>query len=146
MAQPACIYKCSAYQFSFPGIITDKSLHRTEKLKKKENMSKKSAGSKSATKVVEKSESSQPKPHLFLDQLEVDVTGTIAVMIGRVCDVNAITERYLSMDFFVSDSKETDNQEKDKNKAKNDKTEHRMEKIEKDKVIRSQKSKVKARG
>ncbi|GJS95968.1 hypothetical protein Tco_0802936 [Tanacetum coccineum] len=47
-------------------------------------MSNKSAGSKSATKVVEKSESSQPKPHLFLDQLEVDVTGTIVVMIGRV--------------------------------------------------------------
>nr|GFA34686.1 hypothetical protein [Tanacetum cinerariifolium] len=39
----------------------------------------------------------------------------------------------------------TDTQEKDKNKAKNDKTEHEMEKIEKDKVIRSQKSKVKAR-
>nr|GEV59665.1 reverse transcriptase domain-containing protein [Tanacetum cinerariifolium] len=43
-------------------------------------------------------------------------------------------------------SKETDTQEKDKNKAKNDKTEYEMEKIEKDKVIRRQKSKVKARG
>nr|GEY10444.1 reverse transcriptase domain-containing protein [Tanacetum cinerariifolium] len=41
---------------------------------------------------------------------------------------------------------ETDTQEKDKNKAQNDKTEHKLEKIEKDKVIRSQKSKVKARG
>nr|GEU83514.1 carboxyl terminus of HSC70-interacting protein [Tanacetum cinerariifolium] len=41
---------------------------------------------------------------------------------------------------------ETDTQEKDKNKAKNDKTKHAMEKIEKDKVIRSRKSKVKARG
>nr|GEU38549.1 reverse transcriptase domain-containing protein [Tanacetum cinerariifolium] len=40
--------------------------------------------------------------------------------------------------------KETDTQEKDKNKAKNDKTKHGMEKIEKDKVIRSQKSKGKA--
>nr|GEW16595.1 reverse transcriptase domain-containing protein [Tanacetum cinerariifolium] len=40
---------------------------------------------------------------------------------------------------------ETDTQEKDKNKAKNDKTKHRMEKIGKDKVIRSRKSKVKAR-
>nr|GEY07965.1 hypothetical protein [Tanacetum cinerariifolium] len=38
--------------------------------------------------------------------------------------------------------KKTDTHEKDKNKAKNDKTEHGMEKIEKDKVIRSQKSKV----
>nr|GEU33077.1 uncharacterized mitochondrial protein AtMg00810-like [Tanacetum cinerariifolium] len=35
---------------------------------------------------------------------------------------------------------------KTKNKAKNDKTKHGMEKIEKDKVIRSQKSKVKSRG
>nr|GEW66419.1 hypothetical protein [Tanacetum cinerariifolium] len=68
-------------------------------------MSNKSAGSKSATKVVEKSESSQPKPHLFLDQLDVNVTGTIVVMIGRVWDVNAITRRYLSTDFVVSDSK-----------------------------------------
>nr|GEV21411.1 reverse transcriptase domain-containing protein [Tanacetum cinerariifolium] len=41
---------------------------------------------------------------------------------------------------------EMDTQEKDKNQAKNDKTEHKMEKIGKDKVIRSQKSKVKARG
>nr|GEW49229.1 putative ribonuclease H-like domain-containing protein [Tanacetum cinerariifolium] len=41
---------------------------------------------------------------------------------------------------------ETDTQEKDKNKAKNDKTEHRMEKIKNDKVFRSQKSKVKAQG
>nr|GEY51368.1 reverse transcriptase domain-containing protein [Tanacetum cinerariifolium] len=40
---------------------------------------------------------------------------------------------------------ETNTQEKDKNKAKNDKIEHGTEKIEKDKVIRSQKSKVKAR-
>nr|GEU88858.1 retrovirus-related Pol polyprotein from transposon TNT 1-94 [Tanacetum cinerariifolium] len=37
---------------------------------------------------------------------------------------------------------ETDTQEKNKNKAKNDKTKHRMEKIKKDKVIRSQKLKV----
>nr|GEX24506.1 hypothetical protein [Tanacetum cinerariifolium] len=36
---------------------------------------------------------------------------------------------------------EIDTQEKDKNKAKNDKTEHKIEKIEKDKVIRSQKVK-----
>nr|GEX97431.1 reverse transcriptase domain-containing protein [Tanacetum cinerariifolium] len=39
---------------------------------------------------------------------------------------------------------ETDTQEKEKNKAKNDKTEHGMEKIKKDKVIRIQKSKVKS--
>ncbi|GJZ08211.1 DNA helicase PIF1, ATP-dependent [Tanacetum coccineum] len=60
--------------------------------------------SKSATKVVEKSEPSQQAP-LFLDQLEVDVTGTIVVMIGRIWDVNTITGRYLSTDFVVSDYK-----------------------------------------
>nr|GEX61277.1 ribonuclease H-like domain-containing protein [Tanacetum cinerariifolium] len=38
-------------------------------------------------------------------------------------------------------SLEMDTHEKDKNKAKNDKTEHKMEKIEKDKVIRSRKVK-----
>nr|GEY18006.1 hypothetical protein [Tanacetum cinerariifolium] len=68
-------------------------------------MSNKSAVSKSATKVVEKFESSQPKAYLFMDQLEVDVTGTIVMMIGSVWDVNAITGRYLSTDFVVSDSK-----------------------------------------
>ncbi|GJS60912.1 hypothetical protein Tco_0655696 [Tanacetum coccineum] len=49
--------------------------------------------------------SSWPKPLLFLDQLEVDVTSTIVVMIRRVWDVNAVTRQYLSMDFVVSDSK-----------------------------------------
>nr|GEU85284.1 retrovirus-related Pol polyprotein from transposon TNT 1-94 [Tanacetum cinerariifolium] len=39
-------------------------------------------------------------------------------------------------DYFV----ETDTQEKNKNKAQNDKTKHRLEKIEKDKVIRSRKT------
>ncbi|GJU23410.1 DNA helicase PIF1, ATP-dependent [Tanacetum coccineum] len=47
----------------------------------------------------------QSSPHLFLDELEVDGTGTIIVMIGRVWDVNAITGRYLSTYFVVSDSK-----------------------------------------
>ncbi|GKD32126.1 mediator of RNA polymerase II transcription subunit 34 isoform X2 [Tanacetum coccineum] len=49
--------------------------------------------------------SSQPKPLLFLDQLEADVTVTIVVMIGRVWDVNPVTGRYLSADFVVSDTK-----------------------------------------
>nr|GEV11731.1 ribonuclease H-like domain-containing protein [Tanacetum cinerariifolium] len=39
-----------------------------------------------------------------------------------------------------SDNVETDTQEKDKNKAKNDKTKHEMKKIEKDKVIQSPRS------
>nr|GFC54282.1 hypothetical protein [Tanacetum cinerariifolium] len=41
---------------------------------------------------------------------------------------------------------ETDTKETDKNKAKNDKTKHKVEKIEKDEVNRSRKSEVKARG
>ncbi|GKA09992.1 DNA helicase PIF1, ATP-dependent [Tanacetum coccineum] len=67
-------------------------------------MTSASSVSKSATKVVKKSEPSQKAPW-FLDQLEVDVTGTIVVMIGRIWDVNAITGRYMSTDFVVSDSK-----------------------------------------
>ncbi|GKF81709.1 hypothetical protein Tco_0240311, partial [Tanacetum coccineum] len=62
-------------------------------------------GSKMASKAAMLSCSTQSKPLLFLDQLEVDVTGTIVVMIGRVWDVNAVTGRYLSTDFVVSDSK-----------------------------------------
>nr|GEY42009.1 hypothetical protein [Tanacetum cinerariifolium] len=63
------------------------------------------AGSKSASKVAMMSGSTQPKPLLFLDLLDMYVTGTIFVMIERVWDVNAVTGRYLSMDFVVSDSK-----------------------------------------
>ncbi|GJR01605.1 DNA helicase PIF1, ATP-dependent [Tanacetum coccineum] len=59
----------------------------------------KPAFSKSASKVATLSGSTQPKPLLFLDQLGVDVTGTIVVMIGRVWDVNVVTGRYLSTDF-----------------------------------------------
>nr|GEU52391.1 uncharacterized protein [Tanacetum cinerariifolium] len=62
-------------------------------------------GSKTASKAAMLSCSTQSKPLLFLDQLEVDVTGTIVVMIGRVWDVNAVTGCYLSTDFVVSDSK-----------------------------------------
>ncbi|GJU04282.1 hypothetical protein Tco_1114620, partial [Tanacetum coccineum] len=62
-------------------------------------------GSKTASKATMLSYSSQSKPLLFLDQLEVDVTGTIVVMIGRVWEVTAVTGRYLSMNFVVSDSK-----------------------------------------
>ncbi|GJT38660.1 DNA helicase PIF1, ATP-dependent [Tanacetum coccineum] len=42
---------------------------------------------------------------LFLDELEVDGTDSIIVMVGRVWDVNATTGRYLSTDFVFSDSK-----------------------------------------
>ncbi|GJW24304.1 hypothetical protein Tco_0038115 [Tanacetum coccineum] len=43
----------------------------------------KSGGTNSVSKAVGMAESSQTKPYLFLDELEVDVTGTIVVMIGR---------------------------------------------------------------
>ncbi|GKD53210.1 reverse transcriptase domain-containing protein [Tanacetum coccineum] len=45
------------------------------------------------------------KADLFLDQLQVDVTRTVVVMIGRRWDVNAITGCYLRTDFVVSDAK-----------------------------------------
>ncbi|GJU35296.1 reverse transcriptase domain-containing protein [Tanacetum coccineum] len=47
----------------------------------------------------------ETKSDLFLDQLQVDVTGTVVVMIGRKWDVNAVTGRYLSTNFVVSDAK-----------------------------------------
>ncbi|KAL6525939.1 hypothetical protein OROHE_015463 [Orobanche hederae] len=46
-----------------------------------------------------------PAVVLYLDELKVDVTGTIVVMICRIWDVNAVSGRYLSTDFVVSDSK-----------------------------------------
>ena len=52
----------------------------------------------SATKAGSKSE-------MYLDELEVGVTGTIIVMVCRVWDVNAATGRYLSTDFVISDAK-----------------------------------------
>ncbi|KAL6575038.1 hypothetical protein OROMI_012323 [Orobanche minor] len=50
-------------------------------------------------------EPAHSKSDLFLDELQVDVTGTIEVMICRMWDVNTITGRYLSTDFVVSDAK-----------------------------------------
>ncbi|GKD89636.1 hypothetical protein Tco_1365143, partial [Tanacetum coccineum] len=47
----------------------------------------------------------QTNVELFLDQLQVDVTEKIIVMIGRKWDVSSVTGRYLSMDFVVSDAK-----------------------------------------
>nr|GFA48105.1 hypothetical protein [Tanacetum cinerariifolium] len=59
----------------------------------------------SVSKAAGMAESSQTKPHLFLEELDVDVTSTIVVMIGKVWDVNALTDRYLSTDLVVSDSR-----------------------------------------
>ncbi|GKA84140.1 nucleic acid-binding, OB-fold protein [Tanacetum coccineum] len=44
-------------------------------------------------------------PQLFLDTLEVGVTGTIILMVCQMWDVYAATGRYLSTDFIVCDSK-----------------------------------------
>ncbi|GJY97306.1 replication protein A 70 kDa DNA-binding subunit C-like protein [Tanacetum coccineum] len=64
-------------------------------------MSTKPTGTSLSTKAAPP----QSNPPLFLDELKVDGTGSIIVMIGRVWDVNATTGRYLSTDFVVSDSK-----------------------------------------
>nr|GEW50585.1 hypothetical protein CTI12_AA538510 [Tanacetum cinerariifolium] len=48
---------------------------------------------------------SEAKSELFLDQLRLDVTGTIIVMVGRMWDVSVVNGRYLSTDFVVSDAK-----------------------------------------
>ncbi|GJS36370.1 replication protein A 70 kDa DNA-binding subunit C-like protein [Tanacetum coccineum] len=83
------------------GVGMAESSHTTPPKK----MSIKSRGTTSVSKAAGMAESSQTKPHLFLDELEVDVTGTIVVMIGRVWDVNDVTGRYLSTDLVVSDSR-----------------------------------------
>ncbi|GKF17162.1 putative zinc finger, CCHC-type containing protein [Tanacetum coccineum] len=68
-------------------------------------MSNNVAANKSETQDTNMTKFSQPSSLLFLDQLDVDVSGTIVVMIGRMWDVSAITKHYLSTDFVVSDSK-----------------------------------------
>nr|GEY10893.1 hypothetical protein [Tanacetum cinerariifolium] len=50
------------------------------------------------------SQSTKSQPELFLNELELGVTGLIVVMICRMWDVNTSTGRYLSTDFIVSDS------------------------------------------
>ena len=42
---------------------------------------------------------------LFLEQLDAGVSGAIVVMICRMWDVNAVSGRYLSTDFVVSDAR-----------------------------------------
>ncbi|GKC08206.1 zinc finger, CCHC-type containing protein, partial [Tanacetum coccineum] len=46
----------------------------------------------------------QSKTHLFLNEIIDGVTRTIIVMVCRIWDVHAVTGRYLSMDFVVSDA------------------------------------------
>ncbi|KAL6505937.1 hypothetical protein OROHE_023316 [Orobanche hederae] len=47
----------------------------------------------------------QSKARIFLNELDLNVTGPIAAMICRKWDVNAVTGRYLSTDFPISDGK-----------------------------------------
>ncbi|GJR75503.1 hypothetical protein Tco_0087868 [Tanacetum coccineum] len=75
--------------------------------KPQKKMSTKSEGTNSVSKAAGMAESSQTKPYLFLNELEVDVTGMIVMMIGRVWDVNVVTGRYLRTNLVVSDSRET---------------------------------------
>nr|GEX75876.1 replication factor A protein 1-like isoform X1 [Tanacetum cinerariifolium] len=50
-------------------------------------------------------ETAQPKSELFLDEVELGLTGTFVVMVCRMWDVNAVTGCYLSTDFVLSDAK-----------------------------------------
>ncbi|GKA36290.1 reverse transcriptase domain-containing protein, partial [Tanacetum coccineum] len=51
------------------------------------------------------SETVQAKTQLFLDELTEGVSGTVVVMVCRSWDVHAVTGRYLSTDFVLSDAK-----------------------------------------
>lgn len=71
-------------------------------------MSNKASGSNSMSIQSSGSKSIHVADHngeLFLEQLETGISGTIVVMISRMWDVNAVTGRYLSTDFVVSDAK-----------------------------------------
>ena len=57
------------------------------------------------TNVIRAGKSTEASSQLFLDALDVGVSGTIVVMICRKWDVNARTGRYLSTNFIVSDGK-----------------------------------------
>ncbi|KAL6564001.1 hypothetical protein OROHE_005241 [Orobanche hederae] len=47
----------------------------------------------------------QSKNPIFLDELNVNVSGPIVAMVCRKWDVNAVTGRYLSTDFLISDGR-----------------------------------------
>ncbi|GJV52269.1 replication protein A 70 kDa DNA-binding subunit C-like protein [Tanacetum coccineum] len=57
-------------------------------------MSTKPVGTSLSTKIADIAAPSQSNPPLFLDELKVDGTGSIIVMVGRVWDVNATTGRH----------------------------------------------------
>ncbi|GKA00636.1 replication protein A 70 kDa DNA-binding subunit C-like protein [Tanacetum coccineum] len=89
--QPRCGYKCSNKPDRKAAGMDESSL-----MKAQEKMSAKSG----ITNQIEKT-----TPHLFLDELEVDVSSTIVVMIGMVWDVNSVTGHYLSTDLVICDSR-----------------------------------------
>nr|GFB97957.1 hypothetical protein [Tanacetum cinerariifolium] len=50
-------------------------------------------------------ETAQPKSELFLDEVELGLTGTFVVMVCRMWDVNAVADCYLSTDFVLCNAK-----------------------------------------
>ncbi|GKA62691.1 mediator of RNA polymerase II transcription subunit 34 isoform X2, partial [Tanacetum coccineum] len=68
-------------------------------------MSTKPTSTSLSTKIADMAAPLQSNPPLFLDELKVDSTGSIIVMVGRVWDVNTTTGRYLSTNSVVSNSK-----------------------------------------
>ena len=71
-------------------------------------MPNKASGSNSKaieSSVTKSSHSLDQHAELFLEDLGMGISGTIVVMIGRMWDVNAVSGRYLSTDFVVTDAK-----------------------------------------
>ena len=47
-----------------------------------------------------------PSSQMFLDELQLDSSGTIVVMLCRIWDINASSNgRYLGTEFLISDAK-----------------------------------------
>ena len=73
-------------------------IRNRNKAETKVNMSINASGSKSI-------QFADDNADLFLEQLDIGISGTIVVMICSIWDVIARTGRYLSIDFVVSDAK-----------------------------------------
>ena len=51
-------------------------------------------------------ETGNPSSQMFLDELQLDSSGTIVVMLCRIWDINASSNgRYLGTEFLISDAK-----------------------------------------
>nr|GEU81531.1 hypothetical protein [Tanacetum cinerariifolium] len=82
----------------------------TSDIESKQAMSDKAPGGKASNTKIERKhvmlwKVRKANVELFLDQLQVGMTGTIVLMIGRKWDVSAVNGRCLSTDFVVSDAK-----------------------------------------